>query len=105
MSRQNLDKFPVAIVEDRYGGGYSGGRWLAVACADALHPGMTRIDFVLGRFSDGPGGDDGAAMGFWFDPPDWIAVGDTPQEALDHLDQGIRPRPFSFGPDDDLEDQ
>lgn len=94
MIERTLDHYPVAIVEDRYGGVYSGGQWLAIAIADEPHEGRSRVDFVIGHRNAGPHGDDSEAMAFWCDPPDWIAVGISPQDALDHLNHGIRPVPF-----------
>ena len=82
MTAKLRDAYPIAIVQDRYSGVYSEGTWLAVAQADLPHEGRSRADFVL---SDGPHGDDGVAAEFWVDPPRWIAVGNSPQEALDRL--------------------
>lgn len=79
------ESYPVAIIEDRYGGAYSRGKWLAVAFADLDYDGETRASFVL---TNGPSGSDGEAMCFWLDPPDWIAVGDCPDDALAALQQG-----------------
>jgi hypothetical protein len=73
---------PVAILEDRYGGVYSDGKWLAVSGADTLDNGCYRIVRML---EHGPHGDDGDAMVFWADPPNWIASGDTPDQALANL--------------------
>jgi hypothetical protein len=83
---------PVAIIEDRYGGIHCGGAWIAVANADRLHEGRMRADFVLSTECGGPHASDPEAMAFWREPPDWLAVGATPQEALDNLVNGIRPR-------------
>jgi len=74
--------FPIAVIEDRYGGVYSGGKWLAISCADRMENGAYRIIRCL---EDGPHGDDTDAMMFWGTPPDWIAVGDTPDEAVRKL--------------------
>lgn len=71
--------YPVAIIEDRYGGTYSGGAWLAIDHADKMENGSPRIVRVI---EGGPHGSDTEAMMFWTDPPDWIAVGDSPDEAL-----------------------
>ena len=92
MSGTQSDLYPCAVFEDRYSGSYSGGRWLAVGEANHLHAGQSRANFILS--DDGPNGDDGAAMDFWTSPPDWIAVGDTLQEALDNLIQRVRATPF-----------
>lgn len=76
-----MSTFPIAIIEDRYGGTYSHGPWLAVACADTPIDGSrseSRAQFIL---NEGPNGGDTDAMTFWFAPPDWIAVGHTPDEA------------------------
>ena len=69
----SLETYPVAIIEDRYSGTYSGGKWLAFSCANE------RI-FGLACF-----GGDGDAMAFWLEPPKDIGVGSTPQEALEKL--------------------
>jgi hypothetical protein len=82
MTDKLLDRYPIAIVEDRYSGVYSEGTWLAVAQANLPHGGQIRVDFVL---TNGPYGDDREAADFWADPPPWIAVGNSPQEALDRL--------------------
>ena len=90
---------PIVVVEDRYGGVYSGGAWIAIADAlqpaldlDAFDPGIkyrkpTRSDFVL---NDGPSSEDPQAMKFWSMAPDWIAVGDSPDAAVRNLlDKGL----------------
>ena len=56
----DLKTWPVAIVEDRYGGVYAGGAWNAHA-------------------------DDVTAM-HW-QKPTWVGVGDTPDEALADLQE------------------
>ncbi len=88
MTEKLRDAYPIAIVQDRYTGVYSNGTWLAIAHAREQHEGRSRAAFVL---SDGPHGDDRVPAEFWADPPPWIAVGNSPQEALDRLLQGIRP--------------
>ena len=80
-----METYPIAIVQDRYTGVYSGGRWLAIACAtDIVDGNQTRVDFCLVS-DDGPSGSDVEAGSFWIDPPSWIAVGDTPDKALEKL--------------------
>jgi hypothetical protein len=76
--------YPIAVVEDRYSGTYSGGRWLAIAGADAFENGLTRVAFCV---EDGPGpsGQDGDARDFWSEPPHWIAAGDTADAAIENL--------------------
>lgn len=74
--------YPIAIVEDRYSGVYSRGKWLAVNGADTLDNGCYRIIRTL---EQGPHGDDTDAMIFWAEPPDWIASGNTPDQALANL--------------------
>jgi hypothetical protein len=75
----NLHLYPIAIIEDRYGGTYSGGAWLAIANA-------YKSDSIVERVTDclesGPHGDDVEAAWFWANCPDWIAAGNTPDEAL-----------------------
>jgi hypothetical protein len=75
--------YPIAVIEDRYGGAYSGGRWLAISCADHLENGAYRIVRCL---EDGPHGQDIEAREFWESPPSWIAVGATPNEAIQNLE-------------------
>jgi hypothetical protein len=71
--------YPVALIEDRYSGVYSGGEWLAIAKADAIDKaGHLRIVNV---FTGGPYGNDVEAAEFWADSPSWIAAGDTPNDA------------------------
>lgn len=80
--------YPVVIIQDRYSGVYSGGLWLAVAEADALTGhGQMRALYVL---TDGPSGGDTDAMMFWREPPEWIAAGTTPEEAV----RGLKARGF-----------
>ena len=89
----SLDDHPVAVFEDRYQGAYSGGAWIAVAEASALvDEENTRAQFcVVG--GAGPFGDDVAAGVFWNNPPEWIAVGPTPEAAIEAL--GNRRKPIS----------
>jgi hypothetical protein len=77
------DTWPITIVQDRYSGVYSGGRWLAIAAADRLENGCYRIVRCL---ENGPFGDDVEARSFWENPPNWIAVGDSPDAALHALE-------------------
>lgn len=99
MGDTELNQWPVAIIEDRYSGAYSGGRWIAIAHADCLDGpttsddiALTRINFIVGEEGGMPGPFDGDsdAMLFWTDPPDWVAVGDTPDQALMNLRNGVK---------------
>jgi hypothetical protein len=79
---------PIAIVEDRYGGTYSGGEWIAIAQARDLLTGGAVLRLLNSEPDEEPspwGGDDDA-MNFWDDPPKWVAVGDTPAAALKALE-------------------
>jgi hypothetical protein len=98
LTKETGDHYPVAIVQDRYAGIYSNGIWLAVAQADQKCEGQSRVDFILSDQSRGPHGDDTEAMRFWADPPEWIAVGNSPQEALDHLLRGTKAERFRLKP-------
>lgn len=98
---ERADTHPIAIVEDRYGGTYSGGAWIAIARADSpcslvVDALTTRAGYIV-THSDAFG-DDASAMGFWADPPEWVAAGDTPQEAVANLKLGLRPSPWPAGP-------
>ena len=83
-----MQDHPIAIVEDRYGGVYSRGEWIAVGEFDARdgsgHAVHTRLDYVMEHAH----GDDVTAMRFWADTAPalrWLAVGATPDEALANL--------------------
>lgn len=80
--------YPIAIFEDRYGGAYSGGRWIAIADSDEPFEEEYWSESCrseLSSHSEGPWADDVTAMEFWNDPPHWIAVGETPDSALSNL--------------------
>jgi hypothetical protein len=66
MTEPSDNLYPIAMVEDRYTGVYSGGTSLAIAKADLPYESQSRADFVL---SDGPHRDDCTAAEFWSDPP------------------------------------
>lgn len=84
-SKRGVDvTHPIVVLEDRYGGTYSGGRWLAIAAADAFENGLTRAAFCV-EDTPGPSGQDGDARDFWSEPPWWIAPGDTADAAIDNL--------------------
>lgn len=76
------DLYPIAVVEDRYGGVYSKGKWLAIAESNKLETGAYRIVRCL---DGGPHGDDTDAAMFWSDPPRWIASGNTRDHAIENL--------------------
>ena len=89
---------PVFVCSDRYGGTYSGGAWWAIAKADAALGDGTRLDWVLLN-NDGPWSHDTAVVGFWSHPPDWIAVGDTPDQACEALSsKDLREQLLARGP-------
>ena len=89
--------WPVVILQDRYGGVYSGraglpkrGNWLALHSGEDAAPetgGIGRVEWILS--CSGPFGDDTEAMLFWETAPDWIAVGETPAEALGNLEMKL----------------
>ena len=82
--------YPVVVLQDRYSGVYSGGGSLAIACAtDLTEDATTRADFCL-MSDDGPSGSDVEASMFWVDPPSGIAVGDTPDEAIEKLRKALK---------------
>jgi hypothetical protein len=77
---------PIHFLEDRYGGAYSGGEWLAVAgyAQDNRHGALSRMHENPAQ-NWGPQSGDVWAAGFWADPPRWIAAGPTPEQALQAL--------------------
>lgn len=86
-SEFEIDMYPVALLEDRYSGVYSGGAWVAVA-AHTSHPDRLR------QTIEGIYGEDltAGAFGFKLRTLDWIAVGNTPREAVDNLTRKLRSR-------------
>ncbi len=88
-----IDSFyQIVLIEDRYSGVYSRGKWLAIMSAQLVcdaknssgqeFKNITRLSLVFNEDLPGPSSGDVTAMRFWDDPPDWIAVGDTPDQAL-----------------------
>ena len=79
------EDYPVAVFQDRYGGAYCGGAWIAIAeASEPYDQENTRAQFCLVGGA-GPFGDDVTAAMFWSSPPEWIAVGPTPEAALEAL--------------------
>ena len=80
-----------ALIQDRYRGGYSGGLWIAIDDAKRMENGRYRIIEVLEEAQ----GDDGDAIAYWqaLDDapthPEWLAVGNTPDAALEALRQKL----------------
>ena len=77
----SIRTYPVVIVQDRYNGVYSGGKWIAIAQGDSPE----RLDLIwLGAHAE-----DLAAVAFWakYRDKEWLAVGDTPDEALAALNR------------------
>jgi hypothetical protein len=76
--------YPIAIISDRYQGTYSGGKWLAIAGIGVPGQGQAVLSPLEkdAEKAPNPWGDDLEAADFWQAPPSWIAVGDTPEEAL-----------------------
>jgi hypothetical protein len=91
--------YPVAIVQDRYYGDFSGGAWWAIALCDTpffdVDFDPTRIGFCI---DNGPNGAREEARLFWLNAPDWIAAGNTPHAAVKalmekrHADEPVRRR-------------
>lgn len=78
-----LNLYPVVIIQDRYHGVYAGGLWIAIAEAEGDDDSRERVDLVWAGALD----TDIPAMTFWKDHQHspWIAVGDTPDQALKNL--------------------
>lgn len=73
--------WPIVILQDRYGGTYSGGAWLAIASADTVEPNAMGASRIACCMAVGPHGPNPLAMAFWMFPPPWIAAGASPNEA------------------------
>ncbi|MEG3123966.1 hypothetical protein [Sphingomonas sp. GB1N7] len=71
--------YPIMVVEDRYQGVYSGGKWWSVACANEPLEGMFRVQWLM---ENGPGADDVTCAVFWSRRPPWIAAGKNPDAAI-----------------------
>jgi hypothetical protein len=82
MSSDHSSLAPMIVIKDRYGGVYSGGRWLAVASADVEIEGRPRSIWVT---EEGPSDGDISCALFWMEPPEWIAIGQTPEGAASAL--------------------
>jgi hypothetical protein len=76
--------YPIAVIEDRYGGTYSGGQWIAIAGITNPALGAASLKFLAEKSEAiaNPWGGDIEAGEFWSDPPKWIAAGDTPDAAI-----------------------
>jgi hypothetical protein len=75
--------YPLAVIEDRYGGSYAGGDWIAIACANEPELGGKIIALLNAEDGvEGPWSDDVSAMCFWKEPPEFVAVGQTPDSAI-----------------------
>lgn len=91
----NLDAYPVGIIEDRYCGTYSGGNWIAVAefwtFRDVPEGYKTRLEYVYGESH----ADDTSAMVFGgvIESTPWIGVGKTSEEALKNLYSKLKDAP------------
>jgi hypothetical protein len=72
---------PICVMPDRYSGAYCGGLFWATARADLLVSGRTRLAGLL-QDETGPSGSDISALRFWAAAPEWIAVGNSPDEAV-----------------------
>lgn len=76
--------YPIAIVQDRYGGAYSSGEWIAIAQVQNPETGGTvlRLLHLEPDREPSPWGGDVDALNYWGNPPKWVGVGQTPEEAL-----------------------
>ena len=74
--------WPCHIIEDRYGGAYSGGKWVAIS--PAVGSRLSSVENIVY-------GDDSTAADFQFLVAKWaeegthVAVGNTPDKALENL--------------------
>ncbi len=64
--------YPVTIIQDRYGGTYSGGKWLA-------------FNLDAEDIPQGVSGSDYPCADFWGENTLPVGKGSTPEEALEHL--------------------
>lgn len=76
--RDDKVRFPVVIVEDRYGGLYTGHKWIAFPQFDEDYKYSETLE-------DGVWGDDLEALDWAINNRGKYWGGDTPQEAVDNL--------------------
>lgn len=79
--------YPIAIIEDRYQGVYSKGKWVAIPSSDDQQGDFEGHRSSLEYLYEYGFGNPAEAKDFWYTHGDelWIAVGDTPNEALKNL--------------------
>ena len=88
--------WPIAVFEDRYGGTYSGGKWLAVAafecgCSemdDLTEDDRTKLDYAANRALSGDF--EAGEFGGKIAEIRWLSVGETPDEAIKNLREKAR---------------
>lgn len=74
MSKHDL--YPIVVFQSRYGGVYEGAEWFAISGFENMSSGLDEY------FN----GDDDAAVDFWHQDHEFpIAVGNTPNEAVNSL--------------------
>lgn len=77
-----ISAFSVEFFEDRYGGVYSRGQWIAYLPVGESPSEVGRSGWLR---DNGPNGCDLEAAEFWGDPPSWMAAADSKAEALAKL--------------------
>ena len=79
MMELDAETHPVTIIKDRYGGAYSGAKWIAWNCAPEIIPPEVA-------------GDDVSCGAFW-KPDDWdFKTENTVQDWTMHLGKGATPQ-------------
>jgi hypothetical protein len=79
-----MTEWPIVVLEDRYNGTYSGGKWVAFELRDESPE-------LLVKMYDGTNASDGPCRVFWDQMREeggkWWAVGATPDEAVATLNE------------------
>ena len=78
-----MNLYPIYIIQDRYGGSYSDGEWIAISEA------YNNLEEV----ENGTHGNDVTARSYGYDIKNkkYVAVGNTPDEALRNLQNKNQP--------------
>ena len=80
--------YPIAVFEDRYSGVYSGGSWIAVSECDKIEDGRSRF-WIAFDGTHGGGDIEASSFGDLIPILPWIAVGSSPDEAIENLRKKI----------------
>ena len=87
MDELEFKLFPIAIIQDRYGGCYSKGKWVAISNYGDEDSEFDEYEMKLEYLLDSGMGDDVESRKFWdtYRDAKYLAVGSSPHEAMENL--------------------